>query len=788
MRHGLRRAARAAFWIAGGCLLAFAVLGVVLLAQARPSEATAQRLDVATAVSGVIAALAAIIGVMLAYKQARPRRPDLTDLLGSKLLADDELINRAEEMRDLVVGVNVHPVVGCNGPRGAGKSFLLEHLADVVNGNRRAVAGQPKPRRLSAALYFDLAAAAGFADVNAQICRAALGEADGNWSDFLGYVKRRFKRRRVLLILDNVNSPGLWRELGEAVYKYRVARPRDRIILGSIDPVILGNLEVHQVPVLGLDLPASKELVSRRGVPITCQEMVELHHECKGIPLYLRLLSAYGEEARSGRGTVVIDEQLIPELPAETRRMLSYVSLIGLTTRRISVTELSQFPLAHVEEQLSVIENRILITAIPDDRDRRFKIHDIVRDTALRVLAPDVAEAAVVLFEREYARGQSEHAALYSMFADPTRIESALFDDLFEQVIRRAVNARNYAFLGNLYARAHEHTEILRFIADDQARADLFRFARASELAGLGRYEQAEEELLLSSVVHRRWAPDSEGTELQADLRFLQADVAHLLNRYDESAQMFEDLGEWAARAGRDTLRALCVWGHGHVLRHQGRDLERALGLFEQAAELSEGADELFVRVKALTGATGIKVLLDDVPDGEQDLLAALEHEIAASSSHDGYMLEVWKYQAQIAWLRGQTRQAADLIESAIDRALALNDRLLYNLYFERAEYARLTGDHPSALRDYGQVLDFGEGNRDRNLISNALLGSVLVELAMGRWVDHLTREEARAAVLRARQVASDADIEITAATADLVAAMVDDPAPKPHSIRLILL
>jgi tetratricopeptide (TPR) repeat protein len=788
MKHGLRRAAGAAFWMAGGCLLAFGVFGVVRLAQSAPSEATAQRLDIATAVSGAIAALATTVGVVLAYRQARPKRAGIADLLGSMLLVDDRLINRSREVGALVAGVDAHPVVGCHGPRGAGKSFLLEHLADVINANRRGVAGQPKPKRVSAALYFDLAAAAGFVDVPAQICRAALGEVDGNWSDFLAYVKRRFKRRRVLLILDNVNSPGLWRELGEAVYKYLAARPKDKVILGSIDPVILGNLEVHHVPVHGLDLSASRELVARRGVQISCEELVELHDDCKGLPLYLRLLSAYGEEARSGRGTAVIDDQLIPELPAEARQLLSYASLTGLTTRRISLTELSQFPLAHVEEQLASIENRTLITAIPYERERRFKIHDIVRDAALRVLGPDVTDAAVVLFEREYARDQLEHAALYAMFADPARIETTLLDELFERVIRRAVNARNYAFLGSLYTRAHEHTDILRFIAADQSRADLFRFARASELAGLGRYEQAEQELVLSSVVQTRWSPDTEGTELQADLRFLQADVAHLLNRYDESAQMFEDLGEWAARAGRKTLRALCVWGHGHVLRHQGRELERALGLFEHAAELSEAGDDLFVRVKALTGATGIKVLVGDVPDGEENLLVGLEREIAATSSHDGYMLEVWKYQAQIAWLRGRTRDATDTIESAIDRALALNDRLLYNLYFERAEYARLTGDHPSALRDYGQVLDFGEGNRDRNLISNALLGGVLVELGLGQWGDHLTREDARAAVLRARQVASEADIELTAATADVVAAMLDEPAAEPQSVRLILL
>lgn len=788
LRHGLRRAAQVAFWIAGVCLLAFGIFVVVRLAQAAPSEATAQRLDIATAVSGIAGAVATLVGAVLAYKQGQPHPPDVSRLLTARLQPDDELINRDDEMRDLVAQIDGHQVVGCHGPRGAGKSFLLKHLAAVVNRNRRPNRGQPKPKRAAAALYFDLAAAAGFTDARSQICEKALRDPRADWDDFVAYVDRQFKGRHVILILDNVNSPGLWRELGEAIYTYLTSRKRDKVVLGSIDPVVLGNREVQHVPITGLGLTAAKELVNRPGVTMSCDELVELHRECRGLPFYLRVLSTYPEKARRGGGIAVIDEQLIPELTAETRRLLSYTALVGLMTRQISRTELAQFPLAHLDDELAIVENRTLVTVIPGSDDQHVEIHDIFREAALRVLTSDVADAALFLFEKEYARGQLEHAALYAMFANPARIKREQLDDLLEQVIRTAVNARNHAFLGNLYARAHEHTDALEFIAADQARADLFRFARASELAGLGKYEEAEAELLSSSVVDTRLSPHGEATELQTDLRFLQADIAHLLNRYEESAQMFEDLGEWAAGEGRSTLHALCVWGHAHVLRHQGRDLEQAMGLFEQAVGLSESSGELFVRVKAVTGATGIKVLVENVPNDEEDLLVSLEQEIAASSTHDGHMLEVWKYQAQIAWLRGRRQDATRLIESAIGRALALNDRLLYNLYFERAEFARLNGDFASALHDYDRVLSFGEENRDRNLITNALLGRVLVELGMGKLVDHPARAAARSSVLRARNIAFTADIAITASIAESVVAMIDASAIEQGSIRLIVL
>ncbi|HEY7950218.1 MAG TPA: hypothetical protein VID51_05215 [Solirubrobacterales bacterium] len=757
--------------------------------QATPSPETAQRLSIALVVSGCLSAAAALTATALAVWQMRSQRQQLPDLQAPNLMKEDRLINRSNEMKELVERIDKLKVVNCHGPRGAGKSFLLEHLADVINGHRRPASRHRKPRRAKVALYFDLADAAGFEEVESQICQAALGKADATWDDFVGLVQRRFKGRRVVLILDNVNSPGLWRRLGESAYSYLASRPNDKLVLGSIDPVVLSNLNnIKHMSVSGLGLKATGELVATRGLEISDNELIELHSGCNGLPLYVRLLTAYGEEVHSGLATAVVDEQLIPELPPTARRLLSYASLIALMNRRISHSELERCSLTDLDGQLEIIERRTLMTPIPDDDSRRFKVHDVVRDAALRVLEPEVSEASLLLFEHAWEESQPEHAALYGMFADPEEVGTERFHELLEQVVQTAVKARNYALLGNLHTRAREHSRILQFIAADQRRADLFYFARASELAGLGQYKRAEDELLSSSIVRMRWQRDTEASDLQADLRFLQADVAHLRNRYDESAQMFHELGEWAASTKRTGLRARCVWGHGHVLRHQGRDLKRALELFELATRLADATGELFPKVYSVTGATGIKVLMGDVPADEERRLAEIEREIATASAHDGHLLEVWKSQAQVAWLRGESKVAIEIVDAATERALALNDRLLYNFYFERAEYDRFRGDHLDALGGYQRVLDFGAGNGDRNLISNALLGLVLVELSAEEWLHHGSAEEARASVLHARQISTEADIQITAGIADTVASMLEDSAPAAQSIRLIVL
>jgi tetratricopeptide (TPR) repeat protein len=786
--RGFRRATRVAMYVAALCLLVVLVIAVVRLLAAAPSEAIKQELAVAQLVAGALSAISAVSGALLARTEARTRDRRVSELLTPQLLDDEQLVNRVTEMRDLVARIDDSRAVGCHGPRGAGKSFLLEHLTDVINGHRAQPVGQPRPKRVVAAIYFDLADAIGFEEAQAQICGAVLGDPTGTWSDFALSVDRTFGHRRVVLILDNVNSEGIWRQLGQAAHRYCAVRPQDRVVFGSIDQVALSNLKIAQVQVLGLDLDATEELVATRGVSLSREKLITLHHDSQGLPFYVPFFTAQGADEPSAHLPAVSDQRIIPDLASDTRQLVAYAALLALGTRRIRLADLRASGVANLEKQLDTAVRRLLISPVPDGRNRRYKIHDIARDAALRELSPEVEDAAVTLFDHAHGQGNLEHAALFAMFVDPDRLDAARLDDLLNEVIGSAVRSKNYALIDSLHARAGENAKMVRFLAREQPRADLFSFARASELAGLGRYEEAEEELLTSSAVRTRWQHSTTASDLRTNLRFLQADLAHLLNRYDESALMFDELAQWAAANDRQGLEARCVWGYGHVLRHQGRDFELALRLLDRAAFLAGEAGEVFTKAYAVCNASGIKLIRGCVPEDHEQRLAAVEFEVASDSSRNAYLLEVWKTQAQLAWWRGDRQRASDIVDAAIERALELNDRLLYNLYFERAEFQRLMGASGPAIEHYRAVLEFGSGNRDRNLISQALLGLVLAEMTGGRWVYHETRDNARAALLRARQIASDADIQLTVQIAQQVTAMLDTQAPTPDRVRLFLL
>src|SRR5262249_8322564 len=157
-------------------------------------------------------------------------------------------------------------------------------------------------------------------------------------------------------------------------------------------------------PLSGLDLPAIEELVTTRGVAPNQNFLLELHEQYQGLPLYVRLLTAYGGELEGGNRTAVndsvIDVQVIPDLEPETRRLLSFASLFAVVTRQVSVVELEQCPLANLDAEIELAERLSLISPTPDENRRLLRVHDLVRDAVLRVLTAEVSEAAAPLFEQ----------------------------------------------------------------------------------------------------------------------------------------------------------------------------------------------------------------------------------------------------------------------------------------------------------------------------------------------------------------------------------------------------
>jgi tetratricopeptide (TPR) repeat protein/cytochrome c553 len=749
----------------------FLALGLMLAKG--DSSADAQAI---VAVLGGLAAITTVASNVLVLLTAKDARPASSDLVVANLRTDAHFVDRDDEVKALARLLAEHACVSCHGSQGTGKSYLLQYFADVVNGHRRARSGHPETPEIAAAVYFDLADAAGWDQFVAQVCRMTLGDEVYSWQRFVNAMQEVFGDQQVLLILDNLNSQGLWPSIGKAAYAYLVARPDDRLVIGSIDPIAFDNLSPAQLEVVAFGTPAVQEFATARGIKMDLSAALELHQKTLGLPLFLKFILSQPGDLPGNRLAVtnMMEDVLQAEPMRPARRALGFIALLALVERRILTSELRRLPIADVEAQLQRAESRSLVAIASREGSQAIQVHDIVRDNTLRVLADDVSEAARVLFELALDKEREVEACIFGLFADPSAIGEERLEHLLRAVTLGAVSTRNYALLETIHSRIVTSERMIAFVHAEADRRDLFSYGWASALAGLGQYREAEDELLASSVIGVRPGALDNLTDLQVELYYLLADVTHLQNRYDEAAAMFRDLAALSVARGDPRRESLCLRGVAHVLRHQGRDFETALDLFEDALRAANEAGDLRARLHATTGPIGIRVYLDTASDDDMAALRDLEAELATAPNMQSYCCNIWKYRAQVAWCIGRQSEAFLHLTNAIEGALELNDRMLYNLYFDRAEYVRLCGQPDEAARDYRTVLRFGRGNGDRNLIANAQLGLAACDLTLDAWPIFGSAEGARAGVLEARALALKADIQATAEAATNLATLID--------------
>lgn len=761
-----RRTLRAAFVVSSIALVILVIVTAVrILTPSDSGAGVPVGLSVLWAVLGSLWAASGIANNLTSIRASRSPRRSRDRLLPPVLLREESLIDRIGEMQQLSSSLVGSRCVNCHGHRGTGKSHLLGHVADVVNGHREDDRTRPAPSGFDAALYFNLTDAVGFDRFVQDACQERFPEAK-SWAQLVTAVDTEFGRKRILLMLDNVNLEGLWSAAGKAAYEYLVRRPSDAVVFGSVDPMILHNLEPAFVPVRSFDVEAVRSLARTRRPDLTDADIEALHTRTGGLAMYLKLLLA--NEALPGSSDEAIarflQHHVFSELDSHERAAIAHIAVLAHLRRAIAVEELSRYPIANLDSTLDVVASRSLITRSP--MDAAIRMHDIVRDSVVRSLGQQVNEAANAILEVAAAAGRELDGAVVALHCDPAATDVDVMA-LLRSAIDEAALSRNYALLETISVGCRANAKLLGFLHDRPDGRTLVAFARAAGLAGVGRYAQAEHELLASGV-----SPQVDDA-LRFDFRFLLADLAHLQNRYDEAFEMFNELYQLSADSCQVHNEARCQWALGHVLRHQGKDPQLALHHLTAAESLAHDSGDLGTEVLAATNATGLRVHLEALLPDEADRLKRLEDRVRAHQERPGDLIKVCQARARLAWLAGRRRQAELDIDEALEIALRMNDRLIYNVYFERAEFARLAGEYDRASIDYGRAAAFAEGNQDRNLMANCMLGRALCAASTADREDADALQELRGSVLEARQLAVDADIQATVHEATRIAASI---------------
>lgn len=779
-----KRVWRAAFIAATVGVATLAVTtAVYIITPSEAGEGVPVKLSVAWALLGVIWAATGAANNITELRKRRPRNNARELLLRRVIRHDDSFVDRVEELRDMSTALVNARCINCHGYRGTGKSHLLGYLADVINEHRPQEAAHPVPVGFDAAIYFDMADAAGFDQFVQDHCTAAFTQAT-SWLQFVSLVDDEFGNERVLLVLDNVNLKGLWPSVGRAAYTFLTQRQSDAVVLGSVDPMQLYNLAPTHIPVDPFGHEAVRALVETSRSHVTQGEVDSLYDETGGLAVFLHLILANQPVPHRNEEALehFLTDQVFPELSPDAVRLLAAIAVLAHIRRIIMVQDLRVYPVGHFRSALNELTVRSLVTAPVVEASGGIRMHDTVRDAAIGALSNQVRDAAQIAVDEFASCDRVNDAAIVSLHCDPdtTELDISL---ILRTAIDAAVSSRNYALLHTVANGYATNDALMRYMRRDPRGRELMAYAQAAALTGEGRYQAAEAVLLEVGMPSPGW----DDTFL-FNFRYLLADLTHLQNRYDEAFEMFHDLYLQAAAGERLHDEAKCQWALGHVLRHQCDMPTVALEHFDAATLLARQCGDLGSEVLAVTNAVGLRVYLNDLLPDERGRLHSLERRVTSEPDRASDQVKVWKALSRIEWLDGRQQEARRYLDLSLERALELNDRGVYNIYFEQAEYDRISSQLALAKTGYKRVLTFGEQNYDRNLIANSQLGIVLCEALSCHLDDVSARHRLRADVFRARQIAMDANTSGTVHEANRIARAIETKdARELQSVRLIV-
>lgn len=776
-----------AFYGLTAAALPLAAYSLFLLARQDLQLGQSLRLSIVWALLGLTWAATGIVSNILNIRAALPGdRVPKKGLVGPNLTSLDKVVDRVDEASALVAAIEEHQVTDVHGRKGSGKSHFLLLAADVANGHREAEAAHAPLRGLKrySAVYLDLSEALGFDDAIAQVFRAHFPSKTASWSQLTKIIDATFRATPVLLILDNINAPGMWSALGQALYYYLSKRPNDRIVLGSIQPIRFHNLPIHGIPFGPFDAEAVTEMAAANGIALSSDGIAELQKRSDGLPLFLRLLFANwdrGADAPGGAGESVrqlLRDAIAPRLNDVSIDLFVCIALMSVTKPDVRQDDLKSLPVDSSLERLE--ELRAFSLVVRRHRVGRdvYKLHDLVRDAAIEVFAERISPVGQTLAAHALLKDLAAEAAVYALYAAPLGMENADTLELITNVVSDGARAKAYPLLTTLALLSETRTEVKRAMLSNPVLYNALLFARCTALAGAGDYVAATKDLEIGAArIFRTLADGGPVTQLEFDMAFLHADLVHLQNRYDEAFEAFSALRGATEQPAFAASKPRAEWALGHVLRHQGRSLDDALSHFDKALSFAEEIEDLPTIVSSTTGRTTIDILMKRAGGETLSRLDALQARLESAPTSANFLPKIWKSQSQLAFMNGDSATAHRLIGKCVAHALENNDRLLFNYYFERAEFHRLDGHFAASIDDYGRVLEYGRENGDRNLISNALLGIVEAELSDGRFLHHKSSADMRASVLQARAIALDADIQITVQQAELTLAKLEGSA-----------
>jgi len=665
-------------------------------------------------------------------------------------------------------------VVNVYGKRGIGKSAFLRFFCDCVNhkigrenlGRKKHI---KKIQKLKGkAFYFHLSGE-GTRSIDEQIISqipwlgSTLTEVANNLSHII-------KRKKIFIVLDNVNNAGLSKEIEGIIDIFLTHSPYFKIVVGSIEKQPLLNImDIHEFGYI--ELPTFNEddifdFAKRNSKSISSEYFKTILDFSDGLPIFVSLLLNNDVTVLS---SITYDKdrmdnylgRIIDDLDNPLCLIAQYIGFLSVTKPIFTCHDLKEFGIDLPTGCFEKLESCSLIEF--DSKAQTIKMHELFRDYICRRFCSrtDIIQK---IYEY-YCRAGQIYEQIYYLIM----IEDEVRDQTIIHGIQNAIQEENFAFLlmvGEHYKRLYDWNPVVSNMSEETFLSVVHGYLEG--LIGVGNYPAAREVIDRCKVSAR--APK---TDLQFRFSMLTAKLYHLQNHYEESIAVYSILlDDTRNNKAFEKYEAKCLWGIAHSYRHQGKELDLAISFYNESIR---AAKRLGRKSEIITGMREKLTIL--MCRRQKTAARKLYRKIAVAVSglpQDGYpgtKASFLKSKAQYLAIIEDNHYNLqyEILSKVLVDYKAQRKRLQYNLYFQIGEYFRRLENIGLAKENFEVALSFSKKNLDHNLETLSQIALIICDICS----NSLEPKSAEADIISCIETCQQYDLNTNKLLAEMLLAYV---------------
>lgn len=683
----------------------------------------------------IITSIITILGVLHAWRQNKLK-------IYTQYILDNTFIDRKATLREVSNAIREkNVVINIYGKKGVGKSNFLRFYCDLTNHKlqrkdkkilKKQFVKQSEYKSLylnrSKTFYLEISGYQSRSDLNSQISEIVTGKSDFSNIEVAEKLRKAFIfHKRIIIIIDNVNTIGLETELENIIKIFYSVSPKFCFVIGSIRELnLLGllNISYKDIELLNFEEDDIKEFIQHNYPVVDCNILADILKLSEGLPILVNLyLKGFKEKGVLDNNIQVKKyvHQITENLPEKELKIAQCIALLSITKTSIPIELLRYVIRDFNEDDILNLESNALIEYHPIKR--KLKMHEIFRDFINSFYIMQEQDYILKVYKYFKETSTEYESAYYAILVEDIDIK-----DLVIPTVKKAASNENYSFL-LLFGEHIKNTFGFQSRAGNISKEAFYTvlWGYLEGLIGVGDYPAAKEIIDRCALTIRQHS-----TPIQLKLSLLIANLYHLQNQYQEAIGAYEILLNEVKNIDCK-YEAKCLWGIAHSYRHEGLKYTLAELYYREAIKSAQNTNQRSIILKCHFELVTIYILQNNLTAANREL-GSIEKIVKELPANQYVYTRIAYKKIRARYMRvfgiNTSEDDLELLESVLKEYEMQKKRLQYNTFFDIGEYYRHHKQYIKAIENYTIALNFSMKNHDANLFTMSRLGLVLCSIS----------------------------------------------------------